>query len=125
MQTIEADEEQKGPPEFVLEFGTEDAITKRVSAELLFMLTFSDSKPHLWLIQFIVPKGSDITCLASTRPVSDSFVVRTCCGVIQKFRQECLFEKDALVHEAVSWFLKHGTPNPGLIWLDYDFVVSP
>jgi hypothetical protein len=123
MRIVEADGGAVGPPDLALEFLRQAEAGSSVTAELLFMLAFSATKPPLWLVQFSTHESKRIKYLATGEPVLDVFVLRTCCGLVEKFRQECLLERSDLLHEAILWFLKHGTACPSLTWLEYENVV--
>lgn len=87
------------------------------------MLAFDVKKPPLWLVQFSIPREKRCKYLATGETVSDVFVVRTSCGVVESYRQECLLERSELIREAIEWFLERGSASPSLTWLDYDDTV--
>ncbi|MCI0641075.1 MAG: hypothetical protein L0Y72_32130 [Gemmataceae bacterium] len=122
MEIVEAEEGRDGPPDIVLEFFNQDD-ADNVAGELAHMLAFDVKKPPLWLVQFSIPRGKECYYLATSAPISNVFVVRTSCGVIERYRQECLLERSGLLREAIEWFLERGSASPSLTWLEYDNVV--
>jgi hypothetical protein len=124
MATVERDVLQEGPPEFQLKFkdSAEDSMSR--TSKLWFFLLFDafDSPPR-WLIACDLPEMRNFRYLADRVPSDAQFLQRTRCGVVERFRKECVLECNQTVRDAIEWFLNKGTPNPSLLWLDSDEVV--
>jgi hypothetical protein len=122
MMAVEADSGEVGPPDMAIQFVNQEEKDGAVS-ELLFMLAFHPQEHPLWLVQFSTSVAKTCSYLANQVPTSDVFIERTSCGVVERFRQECLLERTELVCEAIAWFLSHGTACPSFTWLPYGSVV--
>src|SRR5262249_21456817 len=109
-----------GPPEVQLLYGDE-AISQ---PQLWLMCLFSEegNEPE-WCVRFVRYKAKSSRYLASEMPTQDLFVERVRCGCPENIRKECVLSDDALVAQAIEWFLKHGAPMPSLVWLDSDASV--
>jgi len=123
MKLIEDDVAEDGAPEMSLDSLREGDGENDIAAVLLFMLAFDVNDRPSWLVQFIVPGTTYSPFLATHRPVSDLFVVRTSCGVVEKFRKECLLDRSEVIEKATAYFLEHGEMCPSLTWLPYEKVV--
>jgi hypothetical protein len=123
MRIVEDDLAQEGPPDLALDCLNHDRTGFDVVGQLLFMLAFHPHEAPLWLVQFSARPSKLCWYLARQAPKSDIFCKRTSCGVTERFRQECLLERNELVREVIVWFLNNGTACPSLTWLQYKTVV--
>lgn len=118
MKTVESGLDENDPPDFAIGYSNTEQGSLSCDSELLFMLAFSTDQPPSWMIQFSSDQSTSVIYLAS-EPPSTRFELRTCCGLVQKYRSACLLERSPNVDEAIVWFLKYGAACPSLRWIDY------
>jgi hypothetical protein len=105
---------EDGPPELQLYFGDRNVGQPQLWIMCLFARNGQSAE---WCVRFVRFKAKSSQYLASALPSEDVFLERTRCGSIENVRRECVLD-EAIVLEAVDWFLKHGTPHPSLVWIE-------
>ena len=123
LSTIQAENGKEGPPDLVLEYQARGKSGQERRCSLVLMLAFHVTRPTLWIVHFVVAKGRGSRLLANQPTNREEFEIRTCCGVVQKYRVECLIPNPSNIRHAVEWFLEHRSMCPDLPWIEYDDAV--
>jgi hypothetical protein len=115
-EVLESANDDQGPPDLQLYYGSAEP----GQPQLWLWLLFEDeslTEPQ-WCVRFAKSRAVSSLYLASRQPTKALFLRRTRSGVIELFRAECILKDQALVLQAVDCFLKSGTADPSLVWLD-------
>ena len=124
MKTMQSENGMKGAPELCLEFSSDGKQWARNKPTLLVIRVFHRNKSSRWIVDFCIPAvGASSKLLASRPPAQDDFEVWTCCGVISRFRTECVIDDMSILRQAIDWFLNHHSACPALTWVQYDDAV--
>ena len=112
LQNVKSD---NGPPEFELQYDALD----RLSPYLGFCVLHDSENRLQWNVRFDAPRHKTSIYLLFSAPIGDKFSLRTRCGCVELFRNECIISDEKLIMNAVCSFLQTGRPDPSLLWMKW------